>query len=239
MIPPPLLSILCITKGELHARRFLLDMQTVALTLPYHTEFVVVVDGASEDIDHVGGWTNALVGDRRTRLLLPPSGLSQGYLESLHDSALEQCDGEYVLRIDDDERMNQPMIGWLATGHFRSTDHWKFDRAHLWQDEQHYIAQGPLWPDHQTRLSIKAKAGGRKTIHAGSPHGGGTLAPGCVIEHHCFLVRSREERVAKMARYNQVQPGAGWPAFNVPEIFFGEQVPVAAYSSARHPHDVA
>jgi hypothetical protein len=81
-----------------------------------------------------------------------------------------------------------------------------------------------LWPDAQTRLSIRAKAGGRDVIHSGSPHGGGEMAP-VLIEHHVFLVRSREEREAKVARYDAIAQGAGtsFLPFIVPERAYAGQ----------------
>lgn len=238
MTPAPIarvLTILCITKCEPHARRFLEEMWSVVRNLPYTAELIVYCD-VTVDVT-APALLRDLSGEQATPegnyLRLIPNASRSGFLEAMHDDAVNCCSGEYVLRLDDDERMNRPMEDWVAAQGFLARDHWKFDRAHLWQDPYHYIADGPLWPDHQTRLSIKAKAGGRGTIHAGSPFGGGYLAPDCVIEHHVFLVRSRVEREKKLARYNQIHPGAGWPAFHTPEIF---PLVLKPYVWERHPY---
>src|SRR5690606_10758983 len=83
-----------------------------------------------------------------------------------------------------------------------------------------YIVNPPLWPDLQTRLSVKAKSGGRTRVHAGSPFGTGTVAP-CVLEHHKFLVRPRGEREALVERYERIERGAGlgYSMFSVPEPY--------------------
>ena len=72
---------------------------------------------------------------------------------------------------------------------------------------------------------MKAKAGGRNRVHAGSPFGTGRRAP-CAIEHHKFLVRPRDEREALLGRYEQIQPGAGkgFAMFSVPELYADDLV---------------
>jgi hypothetical protein len=64
-------------------------------------------------------------------------------------------------------------------------------------------------------------AGGRTSIHCGSPHGGGDVAP-VVIEHHKFLVKSLDERLRLARHYDTVGGGGtGWNfPFNVPELAY-------------------
>lgn len=145
---------------------------------------------------------------------------SEGYIESVLDEAVAACDAGYVLRMDDDERISAPMVRWLADGDYRTNDHWAFPRMHLWPDEAHYITNAPLWPDLQTRLSVKAKAAGRSRIHAGSPFGTGRIAE-CVIEHHKFLARPLAERERLVEHYERLQSGAGeqFAGFSVIEPF--------------------
>ncbi len=212
------LSIMCVTKAEPFAIPFLQQMATLASNLD--AELIVGLDGAWDD-DHptevLGRWFD---------LGLPCIGgvfavQSQGYLESVHDDLLRYCSGRYVLRLDDDERVSESMAAWLAFGEYRAEPHWKFPRAHLWGSPDRYIVNSPLWPDHQTRLSVREMAGGRTSIHCGSPFGGGAEAP-VVIQHHKFLVKPLEERRAIVERYNRIQPGAGdaFLAFSVPEDYY-------------------
>lgn len=143
-----------------------------------------------------------------------------GAIEYVLADALERCTRDYVLRIDDDERCSDDMTAWLAAGVYRAAEVWSFPRAHLYPDAESFVTSPPLWPDLQTRLTVRAKAGGRRRLHEGSPYGAGTVAR-VVLEHHKFLVRSLDERQALLERYEALQPGAGrgWAIFSVPEAF--------------------
>lgn len=202
------LSILCVTRAEAYAMPFLEEMVRVAGLCG--ADLVFAGDGfdAIERLD-------ARFHDVATRIVHVESS---GFIESVLEEAVSACRSSYVLRLDDDEAASPAMVDWLVREDYVNDPHWKFPRTHLWGDTQHYLANAPLWPDHQTRLSLLSMSGGRFTIHAGSPFGGGTLAPVCV-EHHKFLVKTIEERRAIMAMYDLISPGSGtaFAAFNVPE----------------------
>jgi hypothetical protein len=202
------LSILCVTRMEPHAWPFLWSMSFLADVL--HAELVVGTDGAEAE--------RRIPNHRWLAKPVVVSLRSKGYVESVLDTAVAACSGDYVLRLDDDERCSVAMVRWLVAKKYEAEPHWKFARAHLWRNDGVFILQPPLWPDHQTRLSVRDMAGGRTTIHAGSPHGGGALAP-VVLEHHKFLVKQIKERREIVARYDALQPGAGtaFAAFSVPE----------------------
>jgi hypothetical protein len=206
----PELTILVVTQAEPCVMPLLWQLKAAAVYL--EAEFVAAADGEAAR-------------DALLPLAREPAQLglvrSQGYLESVLDAALGFCRGRYVLRLDDDEALPGDALRWLRSGAFRAAPSWKFPRVHLWQDSSHALATPHLWPDFQTRLSLRAQAGGRQAIHAGSPFGGGAEAP-CVIEHHKFLVRSLEARRAIVRRYDGVQPGAGssFRAFSCPEDFY-------------------
>jgi hypothetical protein len=214
----PRLSILCITRAEPHAPYFLAALASLAHRLS--AQLVLGTDGVeayrvlhhSADVDDAD--------------LIRVE--SRGCLEDVHDQVLNACDGAYVLRLDDDEAATPAMQQWLERRDYEAHDHWKFARAHLWGGPDEFIVSNQLWPDHQTRLSVRAKAGGRTAIHCGSPFGGGELAP-VVLAHHKFLVKSIAERRAVARRYDAIQPGAGTGgmlAFNVPEDAY-DQVTLA------------
>lgn len=199
------LSILCVTKTEPHAWPFLAAMRVVADAVA-GSELVVAADGdfAYHRLIAADYWG--------------PRVQSQGYIESVLDEALTFCSGDYVLRLDDDERCSPAMVEWLKSGAYSARPTWKFPRMQLWGDEQHFIVTPQLWPDTQSRLALRSLSGGRNVIHAGSPHGGGTAAP-CSILHAKFLVKSLAERREIVKRYDSIQPGAGtnFAAFSVPE----------------------
>jgi hypothetical protein len=207
-----LLSILTVTKAEPHVGFFLRQMQQLAIAS--NAEFVIAGDG-TEAINKLkrGGF-----GDENVLV----SVKSNGILESVLDPAVRCCSGKYILRIDDDECVSPEMFRWIVNQDFTEADHWKFSRAHLWHVPSLYITNGPLWPDHQTRLSIRKKSGGRTTVHAGSPFGGGRLAP-VILEHWKFLVKTREERREIAERYDSHGKGfgtLGMLPFNVPEEYY-------------------
>lgn len=204
-----LLSILTVTKAEPYAPIFLRKMRSVADLS--NAEFVIAGDGP-EAMRTLKDWG---FGDEEVLV----SVSSKGYIESVLDQAVNCCGGKYILRIDDDEIISPEMSQWLVSEQFTASDHWKFSRAHLWQTDNLYITNAPLWPDHQTRLSVRKKAGNRTFIHAGSPYGGGRLAP-VILEHAKFLVKSRKERQAIADRYDSFGVGLGshgMTAFNLPE----------------------
>ncbi|RPI95498.1 MAG: hypothetical protein EHM40_02790 [Chloroflexi bacterium] len=179
------LSILCVTKNEPRAKPFLADMCLVAEALG--AEFVKVVDGT--DV-HSGG-----------------------YLESVLDEAVAMCHGDYVLRLDDDEMIGEDFVDWLSRGEFDSGIY-TFPRWNLWGDEKHYIVNDMLYPDLQTRLTAKELAGGRQTIHSGSPFGIGMVMSFPIL-HYKYLVKSYAERKAIAQIYERIVPGAGFGFYKI------------------------
>jgi hypothetical protein len=191
------LSILCVTRAHPVNVGCIERLMDLAL-LCKDSELVLAADGeeAGRDLRYL---------DRLARVV---HVRSRGYVESVLDEALDACQGEYVLRLDDDEQASVAMAAWLALENFVEADHWRFPRAWLWPDRRHYILAPPHWPDEQTRLSVRSKAGGRTYIHAGSPHGPGTLAP-VAIEHHKLLLHSKETRRDLVAHYDSILAGSG------------------------------
>lgn len=184
-----MLSILCVSQVKPRAIPFLDDMKRTADALG--GEFVLVEDG--KDVH------------------------SQGYIESVLDQALALTHGDYILRLDDDERCSRSMLRWLETKQYEQGDHWSFPRVHLWKDPHTMIMEEYYWPDLQTRCSTRAKAGGRSEIHAGSPFGAGTIAR-VSIEHYVYLVKTYEERIAIAANYHRIRAGADGGPFRASGI---------------------
>lgn len=200
------LSILCVTKNEPRARSFLDELRFVALQT--NAEFVPVVDGVNVR--------------------------SGGFVEDVLDDAISFTTGDYVLRIDDDEKCSPAMVEWLRTRSYEISDHWSFPRAHFWGNPRTVLLEKYYWPDIQTRLSVRAKAGGRGQLHALSPFGWGYLAP-VAIEHWNFLVKSYGERVALGAAYHRLRhPDRPYTPSSVEDEFPGA-VTFARYENGQSP----
>lgn len=201
------LSIVCVTNCEPHALDFLKHMRQCADSL--HAELVIGLDNPNAPIEIVN-LADVVVEVK-----------SRGYLESILDEVLDQCNGDYVLRLDDDEKISKALFDWLKSGKYEEGDVFAFPRPYLWGDDKHVLAD--LLPDWQTRLTTWEKSGGRGQIHSGSPYGTGRIIP-FPIEHYKFLVKTREQREAIMLRYESVRPGAGkepcYGMYNMPELYF-------------------
>ncbi len=215
------LSIVCVTNGEPHALEFAKHFRDMADKLG--AELVLGLDGAKAQASELRTLADVTVNVNGT-----------GILESVLDEVLERASGKYILRLDDDEKVSPALFTWLRGSKYLSGNHFAFPRPYLWGDTAHMLAD--LYPDLQTRLSVKAKAGGRDAIHCGSPYGTGVIVP-FAIEHHKFLVKSFDERKQIADRYEQERTGAGWSAeygrYNLPEMFV-RNMQIVAYSDGNY-----
>lgn len=203
------LDLLCITKGERHARQFIIMLRNIADLLG--ARLVIGADGQAA-ADLCEPYADRLLVQR-----------SQGYLESVINQAVECCQGEYVLRIDDDELPSMGMVEWLQSGAFVTWDAWLFARMNLWGDGRVFVANDPLWPDMQMRLARRELSGGWCGIHSRCPAAERAVFSRQVIVHYKFLVRSMAEREQMAARYDALRPGAGsgpYRAYTLPEQTF-------------------
>lgn len=173
-----MISVLCVSDCKPRAQAFFDHFEGLAKRLG--GEFVLVRDGV--DVH------------------------SKGYIESVLDEAIAMTKGDWILRLDDDEKVSKAMERWINRGSHLKYDQWSFPRAHFWGDPKTVILEKYYWPDVQTRLSVRAKSGGITRIHQPSPFGGGAIAPVC-LEHWVYLVKSYEERVETGLRYQQIASG--------------------------------
>lgn len=202
------LSILCVTKLEPFAEPFLRAMS--ALGCEIGAEVVFALDAPISEA------------------AVPPCDKavmvrSKGYIESVLTHAIEACSGDYILRLDDDERCSAAMAKWLKAGAWRSKPAWAFATAGLWGDARHVLVMPELWPQYHVRLTTAALAGGQTRIHQRHPVSDPAIAP-AVIEHHKFLVKSLDQRQAIAERYDAIRQGAGKRCHSVPELAYRELV---------------
>ncbi len=188
----PTLSILCVSRLEPEIHDLLRQLYRQSVQIG--AEFCLVVDTIGTNSDTI---------KLSHRIPIARFVESKGYIESVLDEALTYTHGQYILRIDDDESIPYSLLQWLESESYLISDHWKFPRAHLWPDEEHYITDPPFWPDYQTRLSIREKSGGRVKLHARSPYGEGVLAP-YPFYHHRYLVRTPDQRLKTARKYTEI-----------------------------------
>lgn len=205
----PNLSLVCVSQLEPHSIRFLKQMSEWCKNRNF--EFVLGVDGSDIQVEKAYEFTSKVVPVK-----------SDGYLESVLDDVKSKCSGDYIMRLDDDESMSIGLSSFLTKLDFPHGVY-TFSRANLWGDEHHFITNGGLYPDIQTRLFRADLAGGRTQIHRLSPHGFGKVLPLRIL-HYKFLVKSYEERLEIAKRYETVEKGAGlgevYKKFNLPEDCF-------------------
>ena len=137
--------------------------------------------------------------------------------EELIDPVLDRCTGDYVLRIDDDERVSAQLAHWIRSGAYLEHDSWFFSRYHLWPDDQHVIVQPPYFPDFQQRLTTRAKAYRPHTLHAASPYPA-WRAP-TYLEHHCYIIEGRDERRRTIAKYEALKLGQPFNPEDITVVF--------------------
>jgi len=190
------ITVLCVTQAALRIRPFLQEIADLAFTLGGQMVFGAHGEQAREFLGN--HWEHANAHD----VMVPVEG---GYLEQMLPTVLEACKGDYVLRLDDDERCSPEMVAWLVSGAWTVQDSWFFSRYHLWPDVDHVITSSPFFPDFQQRLTTREKAGRGTKIHAGSKWPA-YRAP-VYMEHHNFLVKTKEERRAMTAKYHTILTG--------------------------------
>lgn len=206
--------MITVTRGGAHALPFLRHFEGVSARLG--ANLIIAADG-----ERAERACAILTFYYKNCHILPVR--SQGYIESVLDDVIDASNTGYILRMDDDEWIPESMVAWLAAREYETEEHWSFRRVHLWGDTRTAIVNDLLWPDQQTRLSIKAKARrASRAIHAPSPYGFGTWAP-VHIEHHKFLVKTAAERAEIARTYERIQAGAGsgvFRRFSLPEQEF-------------------
>lgn len=174
-----MLSIMCVSSMKARTKPFIEELENVAKYIG--AEFVLVRDGI--DVK------------------------SAGYIESVMDQATAMTLGEYVLRIDDDEKLSSAAVMWLKQREYKRHDAWAFPRVALWPDTNTMIAGFPkltLFPDFQLRLLTRNYPWPNELHRV--PHVACQLAP-VMIEHHSFLCKTYEERRALTAEYEAIKTG--------------------------------
>jgi hypothetical protein len=152
------------------------------------------------------------------RRMVAPSG-EQPTVESLLFPILHILQSKYILRLDDDELPSQALLSWI-TAHFNEFSEPAIALPRRWVASPaggHLMMTGGqsglgvLEADFQYRLFQPKKI--RPVTYLHSPGfeltGFATAPPEAVIYHLDWIVRSYQQRKAKVAVYDSIKPGLG------------------------------
>lgn len=204
------LQMLCITNGEPHAKAFIERMFRQCNRLG-----IELVLGLDREIAQAAGYPC------HKSINLQAVNLQ----EDVSNQAVEFCDADWLLRVDDDEVISPALERWIANGAYRefNSQVYAFPRVYMWPDEQHILVNPDMWPDLQTRLGRRKCMLGVNYIHAGNRFGTGLVIP-YAIEHHKLIVKSYEQRLEIARRYEEIRRGAGslphYGRYNLPEHYY-------------------
>jgi len=154
-------------------------------------------------------------------------------VEAMLSVTRHAVDTEWVIRFDDDEIPSRTLIDWLdrvlptiqhsSVAFSRSDANFRADRLIYSRLEDYYFhPQDPTYLDPQWRGFRPRHVTFRDTIHSPgfSPTQFTTAPARAFFVHFDWSLRSFNERIAKLLRYERQHPGAGWGSakFYLPEL---------------------
>ena len=175
-------------------------------------EIVVGVDGSSTDS------TEDICAKYADKLFrLEPIGTSERALAWLND----QCSGDWILRLDDDELPSAGFVDALPRlMRDRNYTHYWLPRRWVIGDERsRWIAEHPWWPDWQLRFfrNIPSLVSFPGQLHTDYDvqGAGGYFSEGSLY-HYALVERNEQERRQKVAQYKRISPGNSKPWYYFP-----------------------
>ena len=192
----PSLTVCCITDAPLN-----LIAAAMAPLRPFADEVVVAVDAAR---DPNRAAAHAAFADRVLRV--PFVQPVERALAWLHN----ECSGDWILRIDSDEIASPALAERLdELTRARDVTHYWIPRRWLFPDRSTFLTAWPWLPDYQLRLVRNDPALLRfpGTVHSSVICLGPARYLHEPIYHLDCVIRSKEERAAKVRAYNQLCRG--------------------------------
>jgi hypothetical protein len=165
------------------------------------TELVVLVDR-----QHADEYTRRVAASLATRVSEVDG---KGYVEAHLREMIQACRGDWILRLDSDERLAPAWSqGWWLK--YLDGEHTHFWVPRQWFDTRHtYLTVAPWAADPQMRLfrNVPSKITFPEQIHEHMVvAGSGEYLAELPIEHHVLWLKTRAEREEKVARYLRLRP---------------------------------
>jgi FkbM family methyltransferase len=150
------------------------------------------------------------------------------YVESLLSGIIPYLSSSWILRLDDDELPSYAMLHWIADSisHLQGTSvafprFWVHGNTHgVWEISDCRAIGGAWGADHQWRLFRPSAVIPTDAIHTPGFEASGTIAPDeARIYHFDWIVRSYDERLRKIERYEELEKDSGnkFSAYYLPE----------------------
>lgn len=124
----------------------------------------------------------------------------------------EQCSGEWILRVDDDEVPSRGLVERLPWLTAQQVEQYWVPRRWLYPTPDSWLDELPWWPDHHNRL-VRRNAGLRFSgvLHTGAE----PVMPARFLEwplyHLECILKDHRSRAAKVARTEAMRPGLTAP----------------------------
>lgn len=136
---------------------------------------------------------------------------TDGYLESALPQMTALCSGDFILRLDDDERLggNWTRQEFESLVALNDVSHLTLFRRWLVDDGRNFIVDSPWFPDVQLRLfrNVPASIRWPQQIHEPMQIAGNCLTMGDRwIEHDVLFTTTPAERQEKCRRYQALRP---------------------------------
>src|SRR5215218_7992242 len=202
-------------------------------------EVVVAVDASSEDS------TERICRNYADKIFRVES---PGYVERILPWLNEQCTGDWILRLDDDELPSVGLIELLpALMNDREMTHYYLRRRTIiGEDRTEWIAQRPWWPDWKLRLfrNIPSIVRIPGRLHTGYEVKGASrfLYRGSIY-HYDFVYHGEQHRIEKVRHYERISPEkSGSHHYSLPDEASlvtrpipADDVPATDYGEHRSP----
>jgi hypothetical protein len=165
-------------------------------------EVVVAVDASSEDS------TERICREYADKVFRVES---PGYVERILPWLNEQCTGDWILRLDDDELPSVGLIEILPDlmNDREMTHYYLRRRTIIGENGTEWIAQRPWWPDWKLRLfrNIPSIVRIPGRLHTGYEIKGASrfLYKGSIY-HYDFVYHGEQQRVEKVRHYQRISP---------------------------------